>query len=100
VQRFAEPPRPSRWPKIIPASVYYGVNWVLGGAGFATSMFWFVTDGGMVRPIADATDSSKLGFMVSWIVLLCAQLLVTLPLRALSKVESIDQGLVRIRAGR
>jgi hypothetical protein len=38
--------------------------------------------------------------MVSWIVLLCAQLLVTLPLRALSKVESIDQGLVRIRAGR
>jgi hypothetical protein len=97
MQRFADPPaETSRWPKLIPRNVYYGVNWVLGGAGFATSVFWFVTDGGVYRPIADGTGSSKLGFMISWLALLCAQLLVTWPLRAISKVESVDEGLRRI----
>jgi hypothetical protein len=83
--------------KVIPAKAFYGLMMVLAAATFGLAFYWVITDSGIYRPIADMADSTLIGFFVSWLVLLCAQFVVTLPLRAIANVTPIDERLRDIR---
>lgn len=83
--------------KIISTKVFYCLMWLLFGANIAVTFYWVVTDSGVYRPVSQAMDSVTAGVLVSMLVLLCAQALVTWPLRAISNVASVEERLRDIR---
>jgi hypothetical protein len=79
--------------KVIPTKLFYGLMWLLFAGNVALALYWVVTDSGLYHPLADATDSLSIGFFATLVVLLSAQFVVTLPLRALAKVPSVEDRL-------
>jgi hypothetical protein len=43
---------------------------VLIAASFTLAVYWMFTDSGLAAPIASSLGSPKLGFLISWLVLL------------------------------